>query len=102
MGLLPSLGKPVLNASFTGGEDWKVVAERMGFTAPEIRYLDHRTRNPFEAALTHYIQMNPMKVDDLYDILTECGMPVLADILWAIEAMSWRLMYRGLKMARST
>ena len=81
MGLLPSLGKPVLNASFTGGEDWKVVAERMGFTAPEIRYLDHRTRNPFEAALTHCIQMNPMKVDDLYDILTECGMPVLADIL---------------------
>ena len=81
MGLLPSLGKPVLNASFTGGEDWKVVAERMGFTAPEIRFLDHRNRNPFEAALAHYIDRNPMKVDDLYDILTECGMPVLADIL---------------------
>ena len=64
-----------------GGEEWKFVAERMGFTAPEIRYLDHRTRNPFEAALTHYIQRNPMNVDDLYDILTECGMPVLADIL---------------------
>ena len=64
-----------------GGEEWKFVAERMGFTAPEIRYLDHRTRNPFEAALMHYIQRNPMKVDDLYDILTECEMPVLADIL---------------------
>ena len=73
--------KPVENASFAGGEDWKVVAERMGFTAPEIRFLDHRTRNPFEAALAHYIDRNPMKVDDLYDILTECGMPVLADIL---------------------
>ncbi|XP_074628662.1 uncharacterized protein LOC141886412 [Acropora palmata] len=70
-----------LTINLSGGEDWKVVAERMGFTAPEIRYLDHRTRNPFEAALTHCIQMNPMKVDDLYDILTECGMPVLADIL---------------------
>ena len=74
-------GKPVENAFFAGGEDWKVVAERMGFTAPEIRFLDHRTRNPFEAALAHYIDRNPMKVDDLYDILTECGMPVLADIL---------------------
>lgn len=70
-----------LTIDLSGGEEWKVVAERLGFTAPEIRYLDHRTRNPFEAALTHYIERNPMKVDDLYDILTECGMPVLADIL---------------------
>ena len=79
-GIIP-LVNTVENASFAGGEEWKIVAERMGFTAPEIRYLDHRTRNPFEAALTHYIQMNAMKVDDLYHILTECGMPVLADIL---------------------
>ena len=64
-----------------GGEEWKVVAERLGFTAPEIRFLDQRTRNPFEAALMYHIQRNPMKVDDLYDILTECGYPVLADIL---------------------
>ncbi|XP_044169489.1 uncharacterized protein LOC114951217 [Acropora millepora] len=70
-----------LTINLSGGEDWKVVAERMGFTAPEIPFLDHRTRNPFEAALAHYIDRNPMKVDDLYDILTECGMPVLADIL---------------------
>ena len=78
------IGKPVKNASFAGGENWKVVAERMGFTAPEIRYLAHRTRNPFEAALMHYIERNPMKVDDLYDILTECGMPMLADILSSV------------------
>ena len=77
-------GEPIENASFAGGEKWKVVAERMGFTAPEIRYLAHRTRNPFEAALTHYIQRNPMKVDDLYNILTECEMPVLADILSSV------------------
>ena len=74
-------GKPVKNASFADGEKWKVVAERLGFTAPEIRYLDHHTRNPSEVALKHYIQRNPMNVDDLYDILTECGMPGLADIL---------------------
>ena len=71
----------VLFACLVGGEEWKFVAERLGFTAPEMRYLDHRTRNPFEAALTHYIERNPMKVGDLHDILTECGMRVLTDIL---------------------
>ncbi|XP_044183878.1 uncharacterized protein LOC122964379 [Acropora millepora] len=70
-----------LTIHLSGGEEWKFVAERLGFTAPEIRYLDHRTRNPFEAALTHYIERNPMKVGDLHDILTECGMRVLTDIL---------------------
>ena len=64
-----------------GLEEWKFVAERLGHTAAWIRYFDQRTEDPFEATLMHYIERNPMKVDDLYDILTECGMPALADIL---------------------
>ena len=64
-----------------GGEEWKVVAERLGFSAKEIRYLDVRMRNPCDAALDFVSQKNYMNVDDLYDVLTECGMPVLADIL---------------------
>ena len=32
-----------------------------------------------------------MTVDDLYDILTECGMHALADILWSIQIMSRQL-----------
>ena len=64
-----------------GGEEWKVVAERLGLNAKEIRYLDVRMRNPCDAALSVVSQRHSMNVDDLYDVLTECGMPVLADIL---------------------
>ena len=64
-----------------GGEEWKVVAERLGLNTKEIRYLDVRIRNPCEAALSVVTQRRCMNVDDLYDVLTECGMPVLADIL---------------------
>ena len=46
-----------------------------------VRYLDVRIRNPCDAALSVVSQRRCMNVDDLYDVLTECGMPVLADIL---------------------
>ena len=64
-----------------GREEWKVVAERLGLKAYEIRFYDERVRNPCEAALSDVSQSHRMNVDDLYDVLTECGMPVLADIL---------------------
>ena len=60
---------------------WKVVAERLGLRANEIKFLDMRHRNPSEAVLTFGAQYYGMNVDDLYDMLTQCGMPVLADIL---------------------
>ena len=60
---------------------WKVVAERLGLRAKEIAFLDMRYPNPSEAALAFVAQYRGMSVDDLYDVLTECGMPVLADIL---------------------
>ena len=60
---------------------WKVVAERLGLRANEIKFLDMRYPNPSEAALAFVAQYRGMSVDDLYDVLTECGMPVLADIL---------------------
>ena len=47
----------------------------------EIRFLDMRYRNPSEAVLTYAASYYGTNVDDLYDVLTECGMPVLADIL---------------------
>ena len=64
-----------------GREEWKIVAERLGLNAKEIRYLDVRIRNPCDAALSVVSQRRCMNVDDLYDVLNECGMPVLADIL---------------------
>ena len=61
--------------------DWHVLAERLDLTANEIKFLDARYRNPSEALLTFVAQRDGMNVDDLYDVLTECGMPALADIL---------------------
>ena len=33
-----------------GGEEWKEVAEGLGLTPREIRFLDNRTLNPFDPA----------------------------------------------------
>ena len=40
-----------------------------------------RMGNPCDCALSVVNQRCRMNVDDLYDLLTECLMPVLADIL---------------------
>ena len=64
-----------------GGEEWKVVSERLGLSAREIRFLDVRLRNPCEAALLVVSQRRCLTEDNLYDMLTECEMPMLADIL---------------------
>ena len=63
------------------GGQWKVVAQRLGLRENEIKFLDERYRNPGEAILAFAASRYGMNVDDLYDVLTECGMPVLADIL---------------------
>ena len=60
---------------------WKVVAERLGLRANDIKFFDMRCQNPSEAALTFVAQYRALNVDYLYDVLIECGMPALADIL---------------------
>ena len=67
--------------SVTVGGRWKYVADRLGLRGNEIQFLDERYRNPSEATLDFVAQFYGMNVDVLYDVLTECGMPVLADIL---------------------
>ena len=64
-----------------GGEEWKNVAEKLGLSPKEIRYLDKRTLNPCDAALAFVSQRCHINVDELYDVLAECGYPVLADTL---------------------
>ena len=61
---------------------WKVVAERLGLRGSEIEFLDERYPNPSQATLEFVAHRYGLNVDDLYDLLTECEMPVLADILW--------------------
>jgi len=65
-----------------GGEEWKLVAEKFGFSPDKIRFLDNRTLNPAEAMLG-YIACNYPHVTarDLYDVLKACGLPVMADLL---------------------
>ncbi|XP_068743826.1 uncharacterized protein [Montipora capricornis] len=70
-----------LTIDLSCGEEWKNVAEKLGLSPKEIRYLDKRTLNPCDAALAFVSQRCHINVDELYDVLTECGYPVLADTL---------------------
>lgn len=64
-----------------GGDEWKLFAEKLGVSAAEIRYLDNRTVNPCLEALMHSRRQRFIDVGSLYDTLTECEQPMLADLL---------------------
>ena len=58
-----------------------MVAEELGLTPREIRFLDKRTLNPCDAALAFISRHCYISVGDLYDGLNKCGLPVTADLL---------------------
>ncbi|KAJ7369981.1 hypothetical protein OS493_034925, partial [Desmophyllum pertusum] len=62
-------------------EDWKLVAEKLGMTQEEICFLDKRILNPADAILSYAANRYNITVGDLYDLLNECGLPVMADLL---------------------
>ena len=66
---------------FIGGDEWMMVAERLGLTPSEIRFLNRRSRNPFEEALIHSRNQQDLNVGKLYDVLVDCGFPSFADLL---------------------
>ena len=70
----------ILCVCVVGGEEWKLVAEKLGLTPKEIRFLDKRTLNPLDAALTFVAKQRHITVGDLYDLLSECGFPLIADL----------------------
>ena len=58
------------------------LAERLGLTPAEIRFLDKRVLNPCDAALEHARRQQLIQnVGDLYDRLVDCEWPLLADLL---------------------
>ena len=57
------------------------VAEGLGLTSSEIRFLDKRTLNPIEAALSFIIRQRFLSVSELYELLNEHHFPMLADLL---------------------
>ena len=62
-------------------DEWKQVAETLGLTPDEIRFLDLRTLNPVDAMLHHVTRDFHVTVGDLYDLLIACELPVMADAL---------------------
>ena len=66
---------------FIGGDEWMMVAERLGLTPAEIRFLDKRCRNPFEEALIYSRSQRYWNVGQLYDVLVDCGFPGFSDVL---------------------
>ena len=66
---------------FTGGNEWKFLAEKLGLTSSEIRFFDKRYDNPAEAMLEHIAGLRPITVGNLYDLLIDCKFPLVADIL---------------------
>lgn len=62
-------------------DKWKLFAEKLELTPDEIRFLDQRTLNPVDAALNYIAKRRPLTVGDLYDLLNDCELPVIADKL---------------------
>ena len=64
-----------------GTDEWKVLADRLGLTPAEIRFLDKRTLNPTDSFLSFIAQQRHVSVGKVYDLLIEQGLPEVADIL---------------------
>lgn len=57
------------------------LAEELGLAPQEIRFLDKRTLNPMEAALSFITRRRFVSVGELYELLNEDNRPRLADLL---------------------
>ena len=66
---------------YLGDDGWMMIADRLGLTAEEIRFLDKRTLNPAEAALSFVSKQRFISVGLLYDLLKESMLPTQADLL---------------------
>ena len=67
--------------SYVAGDQWKIVAEKLRFTPQEIRFLDKRTLNPAEALIGYIANQRYLSVGELYDVLCDSVLPVVADLL---------------------
>ena len=65
----------------SGGDEWKLLAEKLGMSYDEIRVLDKRTLNPCDVALNLVANSRHLNVGEVYDILVECELPGSADLL---------------------
>ncbi|XP_022800907.1 uncharacterized protein LOC111338655, partial [Stylophora pistillata] len=64
-----------------GGDEWMELAEGLGLTPQEIRFLDKRTLNPMDAALSFIAKQRHLSVGELYELFIAHDFPMLADLL---------------------
>ena len=64
-----------------GGDEWKLLAERLGFSQIEIRFLDKRVMNPSDVVLGAVGKHRHLSVGEIYDILVDCELPAIADLM---------------------
>ncbi|PFX25864.1 hypothetical protein AWC38_SpisGene9465, partial [Stylophora pistillata] len=81
VGKMPFSQRRELTIALSGVQEWKIFAEKLGLKPTEIRFLDQRTLNPVEAALNYVVQRCQITVGDLYVILNDSELPVIADLL---------------------
>ena len=64
-----------------GGDEWKLLAERLGFSQIEIRFLDKRVMNPSDVVLGAVGKHRHLSVGEIYDTLVDCELPAIADLM---------------------
>ena len=70
-----------LMSILVGKDDWERFADKLGLTPAEIRFLGKRTMNPVLGVLIFASQKYLLTVGDLYDVLKDCVLPIIADFL---------------------
>lgn len=78
---IPSRTLRHLTIRLSGEDEWKVIAEKLGSTPEEIRFLGIRERNPMQTVLSFVRGRRLTTVGTLYDYINESGLPVVADLL---------------------
>ena len=64
-----------------GGDEWKLLAERLGFSQIDIRFLDKRVMNPSDVVLGAVGRHRHLSVGEIYDTLVDCELPAVADLM---------------------
>lgn len=78
---IPSRTLRHLTIRLSGEDEWKVIAEKLGSTPEEIRFLGIHERNPMQTVLSFVRGRRLTTVGTLYDYINESGLPVVADLL---------------------
>ena len=66
---------------YAGGDEWKLLADRLGFSQIDIRFLDKRYPNPSDVVLGAVANRRHLSVGEIYDTLVDCELPAIADLM---------------------